>query len=42
VTGSEILTTPTLGDRYTIERVIGSGGMATAHLAEEHMHQRGS
>jgi len=35
------LTTPvSLGDRYTVERVIGSGGMATVHLAEEHKHQR--
>ena len=31
---------PTLGDRYTIERVLGTGGMATVHLAEEHKHQR--
>ena len=32
--------TPTLGDRYTIERVLGTGGMATVHLAEEHKHKR--
>ena len=29
-----------LGDRYTIERVIGRGGMAVVHLAEERKHQR--
>lgn len=29
-----------LGDRYTIERVLGRGGMATVHLAEEHKHRR--
>jgi len=40
VTNAAITSTPTLGDRYTIERVLGSGGMATVHLAEEHKHQR--
>src|SRR4029078_10741012 len=30
----------TLSDRYTIERVLGQGGMATVHLAEERKHQR--
>jgi len=29
-----------LGERYTIERVLGRGGMATVHLAEEHKHRR--
>jgi eukaryotic-like serine/threonine-protein kinase len=27
-------------DRYIIERVLGEGGMATVHLAEERKHQR--
>jgi serine/threonine protein kinase/tetratricopeptide (TPR) repeat protein len=30
----------TLSDRYTIERLIGHGGMATVHLAEERKHKR--
>src|SRR6202163_3766075 len=30
----------TLSDRYTIERLIGHGGMATVHLAEEKKHRR--
>ncbi|HEY6088194.1 MAG TPA: protein kinase [Gemmatimonadaceae bacterium] len=30
----------TLADRYTIERVLGHGGMATVHLAEERKHKR--
>ena len=29
-----------LGDRYDIERVLGRGGMAIVHLAEERKHQR--
>lgn len=29
-----------LADRYTIERVLGRGGMAVVHLAEERKHQR--
>ncbi len=29
-----------LGDRYTIDRVLGRGGMAIVHLAEERKHQR--
>jgi serine/threonine-protein kinase len=29
-----------LADRYEIERVIGRGGMAVVHLAEERKHQR--
>ena len=32
--------TNTLADRYTIERVLGQGGMATVHLAEERKHKR--
>jgi serine/threonine protein kinase/Flp pilus assembly protein TadD len=30
----------TLADRYTIERLLGQGGMATVHLAEERKHRR--
>jgi serine/threonine protein kinase len=30
----------TLADRYTIERILGHGGMATVHLAEELKHKR--
>lgn len=42
---SEIGETPftlrtSLADRYTIERLLGSGGMATVHLAEERKHKR--
>jgi serine/threonine protein kinase/tetratricopeptide (TPR) repeat protein len=36
-------TTPllsSLADRYTMERILGEGGMATVHLAEERKHQR--
>ncbi|HJQ10240.1 MAG TPA: serine/threonine-protein kinase, partial [Gemmatimonadaceae bacterium] len=29
-----------LNDRYTIERLLGHGGMATVHLAEERKHRR--
>ena len=29
-----------LDDRYTIERLLGHGGMATVHLAEERKHRR--
>jgi serine/threonine-protein kinase len=29
-----------LGDRYTIEREIGAGGMATVYLAEDLKHER--
>jgi serine/threonine-protein kinase len=29
-----------LADRYTIEREIGSGGMATVYLAEDLKHHR--
>jgi serine/threonine-protein kinase len=29
-----------LADRYTVERLIGHGGMATVHLAEEKKHRR--
>jgi len=29
-----------LSDRYTIERLLGYGGMATVHLAEERKHKR--
>ena len=32
--------TNALADRYTIERVLGHGGMATVHLAEERKHKR--
>jgi serine/threonine-protein kinase len=29
-----------LADRYTIERELGSGGMATVYLAEDVKHHR--
>ena len=29
-----------LADRYTIEREIGSGGMATVYLAQDLKHER--
>ena len=29
-----------LSDRYDIQRVLGRGGMAVVHLAEERKHQR--
>jgi serine/threonine protein kinase/tetratricopeptide (TPR) repeat protein len=29
-----------LADRYTVERLLGHGGMATVHLAEERKHKR--
>jgi serine/threonine protein kinase len=29
-----------LGDRYTVERVLGRGGLAVVHLAEEKKHAR--
>ena len=29
-----------LGDRYTIERVLGRGGMATVYVAEDLRHSR--
>lgn len=29
-----------LADRYTIERELGSGGMATVYLAEDAKHHR--
>ena len=32
--------TNSLADRYTVERLIGHGGMATVHLAEERKHRR--
>lgn len=32
--------TSSLSDRYTIERLLGHGGMATVHLAEERKHKR--
>src|SRR6266550_992774 len=32
--------TNSLADRYTIERILGRGGMATVHLAEERKHRR--
>lgn len=40
MTDAAVVAIPALGDRYTIERVLGTGGMATVHLAEEHKHQR--
>ena len=30
----------TLADRYIVERLLGYGGMATVHLAEERKHKR--
>jgi len=30
----------TLADRYTVERELGHGGMATVYLAEEKKHGR--
>jgi serine/threonine-protein kinase len=32
--------TASLADRYTVERILGQGGMATVHLAEERKHKR--
>jgi serine/threonine-protein kinase len=32
--------TTSLADRYTVERILGQGGMATVHLAEERKHKR--
>ena len=29
-----------LGDRYTVEREVGRGGMATVYLAHDLRHQR--
>ncbi|MGH7535995.1 MAG: protein kinase domain-containing protein, partial [Gemmatimonadales bacterium] len=29
-----------LGDRYTFQRRIGQGGMATVYLAQDHKHNR--
>ena len=29
-----------LADRYTVQRELGSGGMATVYLAEDRRHQR--
>jgi len=37
---AQVFLTSTLADRYTIERVLGQGGMATVHLAEERKHRR--
>lgn len=40
MTASAIPVSQMFGDRYTIERVLGQGGMATVHLAEERKHRR--
>jgi serine/threonine-protein kinase len=40
VTDTTAFGTESLADRYTIERVLGHGGMATVHLAEERKHKR--
>ena len=40
MSGTSTSLTTSLADRYTVERLIGHGGMATVHLAEERKHRR--
>jgi serine/threonine-protein kinase len=40
VTDTTVFSSQSLADRYTIERMLGQGGMATVHLAEERKHKR--
>jgi serine/threonine protein kinase/tetratricopeptide (TPR) repeat protein len=40
MTDTTLSVSSSLADRYTIERVLGQGGMATVHLAEERKHSR--
>ena len=40
MTGAPARLTAALADRYTIERELGQGGMATVYLVEDRKHQR--